>query len=59
MKNIKLFKIEGLTLRIYGSSRWRCPRKKVSLKTGLAISKNFLKITIKLPCESVVKIREK
>ena len=33
--------------------------KKVFLKIAVAIFKNIFKITVKLPCESVVKILEK
>ena len=49
---LKLFKTEGLILRIYWSSHRRCFGKNVFLEIAVAILKNFLKITVKLPCES-------
>ena len=55
---MKLFKIEGLILRIYCSSHWKCSGEKMLLEIAVAIFKNFLKITLKLLCESVVKTPE-
>ena len=55
---LKSFKIEGLVLRIYWSIHWRCSVKKVFLEIAVAIFKNFLIITLKLPSESVAKIPE-
>ena len=56
----KPFKIEGLVFRIYRSSQWGCSGdKKIFLEIAVAIFKYFLKITLKLPCESVVKVPEK
>ena len=51
---IETFKIEGLILRIYRSSHWRCSGRKGVLRNSFL--PNFLKIALKLPCESVVKI---
>ena len=56
---IETFKIEGLILRIYWTSHWRCSGKKVFLEITVYIFENFLKIALKLPCESVVKIPKK
>ena len=58
LASLFLIKIEGLTLRIYWSSHWRYSRKKVFLEIAAAIFKNILKTTLKLPCESVVRIPE-
>ena len=55
---LKPFKIKGLLLRIYWSSHWKCSGKKVFLEIAVAIFKNFLKITVKLPCESMVQVPE-
>ena len=52
-------KIEGLNWRIYWSSNSKCLGKTVLLEVAVAIFKNILKITVKLPCESVVKIPKK
>ena len=55
---MKLFKIEGLILRIYCSSHWKCSGEKMLLEIAVAIFKSFLRITLKLLCESVAKTPE-
>ena len=50
---IETFKIEGLILRIYWTSHWRCTGKKVFLEITVYIFENFSKTALKLPCESV------
>ena len=40
---MKLFKIEGLILRIYCSSHWKCSGEKMLLEIAVAIFKSFFK----------------
>ena len=54
---LKFLKIEGLILWITEAATGGVLEKDVEI--AVAIFKNFFKIAVKLPCESVVKIPEK